>query len=140
MAEKAIIKYLSGKNLKLTPQRKLILEVFLNQGGHVSSEELYDIVKARNPGIGQATVYRTLKLFSEAGIAEEVRFGDGVSRYERKDSQNHHDHIICEKCFRQVEFSDPTIEDLQEKQARKHGFDLISHRMVLYGVCSDCRE
>ena len=133
-----LARYLSGKKLKLTPQRRLILQAFLDHGGHVSSEELYDIVKAQNPVIGQATVYRTMKLLTEAGIANEVRFGDGISRYERKDEQEHHDHLICEKCFRQVEFSDSTIEDLQERQARKHGFSLTSHRMVLYGVCSDC--
>ncbi len=135
-----LARYLSDRKLKLTPQRKIILNAFLDHGGHVSSEELYDIVKEQNPGIGQATVYRAMKLLAEAGIASEVRFGDGISRYELKDEQEHHDHIICEKCFRQVEFSDPTIEDLQMRQAEKHGFVLVSHRMILYGICSKCRS
>lgn len=139
MDEQLFVKYLSGKDLKLTSQRRLILQAFLDHGGHVSSEELYDIVKAGTPGIGQATVYRTLKLLAEAGLADEVSFGDGVSRYEQKRENEHHDHIICTKCFRQVEFIDPAIEDLQMKQARKQGFVLQSHRMVLYGICKDCK-
>jgi len=139
MDERLFIKYLSGKNLKLTSQRKLILHAFLEHGGHVSSEELYDIVKTDTPGIGQATVYRTLKLLVEAGIANEVSFGDGVSRYEHGDEEEHHDHLVCTICSRQVEFHDPAIEELQVKQARKQGFSLQSHRMVLYGICKDCR-
>jgi Fur family ferric uptake transcriptional regulator len=140
MDEQRFEKYLSSKNLKLTSQRKLILRVFLEHEGHVSSEELYDIVKVRTPGIGQATIYRTLKLLAKAGIAIEVSFGDGVSRYERRKENEHHDHIICTGCLKQVEFSDPAIEDLQMKQANKHGFLLQSHKMVMYGVCPDCRK
>ena len=139
MAEQKFIKYLAGKDLKLTSQRKLILQAFLDHGGHISSEEMYDVVKAVNPGIGQATVYRTLKLLADAVIANEVFFGDGVNRYERSGEDEHHDHLVCTKCSRQGEFHDPAIEDLQEKQALSHGFVLQSHRMVLYGVCRDCK-
>lgn len=139
MDEQLFIKYLSGKNLKLTSQRRLIFKAFLEHGGHVSSEELYDTVKTATPGIGQATVYRTLKLLADAGIANEVFFGDGISRYEHSREDEHHDHIVCTKCSRQVEFHDPAIEDLQVKQAQKKGFTLQSHRMVLYGVCRNCQ-
>lgn len=138
MSEQLFIKYLSGKNLKLTSQRRLILDAFMDHGGHVSSEELYDAVKAKEPGIGQATVYRTLKLLYDAGIANEVFFGDGVSRYEPNREDEHHDHIVCTECLKQVEFHDPAIEDLQIRQAENHGFTLQSHRMVLYGTCRDC--
>lgn len=131
--------YLADGGLKLTSQRERILQVFLNHGGHISAEELYDNVKKENPGIGQATVYRTLKLLAEAGIANEVSFGDGISRYEYRKEDEHHDHLICIKCSRQVEFHDPHIEDLQEKQAARNGFTLQSHKMVLYGVCKDCK-
>lgn len=139
MPDVLLRQYLSDKKLKLTPQRTIILEAFLEHGDHVSSEDLYDLVKSRNPAIGQATVYRTLKLFSEAGIADEVVFGDGVVRYERRDKNAHHDHIVCERCRQQLEFHDPVIEDLQAKQAEKHGFTLTSHRMVLFGICPDCK-
>lgn len=138
MSEQLFIKYLSGKNLKLTSQRRLILDAFMDHGGHVSSEELYDAVKAKEPGIGQATVYRTLKLLYDAGIANEVFFGDGISRYEPNREDEHHDHIVCTECLKQVEFHDPAIEDLQIRQAENHGFTLQSHRMVLYGTCRDC--
>ena len=138
MIERTFTEFLSARNLKLTSQRRLILDAFLAHGGHVSSEELYDAVKAKEPGIGQATVYRTLKLLSEAGIANEVFFGDGLSRYEPNREDEHHDHIVCTACLRQVEFHDPAIEDLQVRQAENHGFILQSHRMVLYGLCEDC--
>ena len=138
MAERIFTEFLSSRNMKLTSQRKLILDAFLGQSGHVSSEELYDAVKAKEPGIGQATVYRTMKLLSEAGIANEVYFGDGRNRYEPKREDEHHDHIICTMCSKHVEFHDPAIEDLQVKQAESNGFTLQSHKMVLYGICSDC--
>jgi Fur family ferric uptake transcriptional regulator len=139
MPDTLLRQYLSDKKLKLTPQRILILEAFLEHGDHVSSEELYDLVKSRNRAIGQATVYRTLKLLAEARIADEVVFGDGIVRYERRDRHAHHDHIVCERCHQQLEFHDPVIEDLQVRQAEKHGFTLTSHRMVLFGICPDCK-
>lgn len=123
----------------MTPQRRVILDAFLDVEGHLSGEELYNLIRERNPAIGQATVYRAVKLFAEAGIARKVDFGDGVARYEPRYGGSHHDHIVCEKCRRHVEFVDPEIEKLQEKQAAVHGFVLTSHRMVLYGVCPDCR-
>ncbi len=122
----------------MTPQRGAILDKFLEIEGHLSAEELYHIVRQTDPAIGQATVYRTINLLAEAGIAKRVDFGDGVARYEPRYGVSHHDHLVCEKCRRQVEFVDPDIEKLQEKQAGVHGFKLISHRMILYGICSDC--
>lgn len=134
-----LYEHLSDKGLKMTPQRRVILEAFLDVKGHLSAEELYDRIRQDNPAIGQATVYRAVKLLAEAGIARKVDFGDGVARYEPRYGISHHDHIVCEKCRRHVEFVDHEIEKLQEKQAAAHGFRLTSHRMVLYGVCPDCR-
>lgn len=131
--------YLAGRGLKLTSQRELILRAFINHGGHISAEELYDDVKKDNPGIGQATVYRTLKLLAEAGIANDVSFDEGITRYEHIGEDEHHDHLVCTRCSRRVEFNDPAIEELQVKQARKQGFLLDSHRMILYGICRDCK-
>jgi len=132
--------YLVKKNLKMTPQRRLIVDVFLREGGHLASEELYNIVKKEDKSIGQATVYRTLKLLSESGLAKEVQFGDGVTRYERKYGSSHHDHLICERCGKNVEVVDEEIERLQEEVAKKEGFVLTNHKMYLYGVCPDCRK
>ena len=133
-----LAEHLNKKRLKMTPQRGVILDRFLDVEGHLSAEELYHLVRQSDPAIGQATVYRTVKLLAEAGIAKTVDFGDGVARYEPRYGTSHHDHLVCKKCRRQVEFVDPEIEGLQEKQARIHGFNLISHRMVLFGICPDC--
>ncbi len=131
--------YAAQQRLKMTLQRRHILDVFLEQQGHVTSEELYEKVKSSYKTIGQATVYRTLKLLSGSGIAKEVDFGDGVTRYERQHGDDHHDHLICEECGKNVEVLDETIEKLQEKVAARHGFTLTRHKMYLYGLCPDCR-
>jgi len=131
--------YLAKSNLKMTPQRRLILDVFLRDDGHLASEDLYNMVKREDKSIGQATVYRTLKLLSESGLAKEVQFGDGVTRYEVKYGSEHHDHIICERCGKTLEVMDEDIELLQEKLAKAHGFQLTGHKMYLYGLCENCR-
>jgi Fur family ferric uptake transcriptional regulator len=102
--------FISRKRLKMTPQRLHILEVFLSSHGHLTAEELYRKVKEGNASIGQATVYRTVKLLADSGLAKEVEFGDGVVRYELKYGQSHHDHLICERCGRNVEVVDAAIE------------------------------
>ncbi|MDR3073642.1 MAG: transcriptional repressor [Deltaproteobacteria bacterium] len=132
--------YIAANGLKFTPQRRLIVAVFLRQDGHLSTEDLYDKVRKEDPSIGQATVYRTLKLFCESGLAKEVNFGDGMARYEKTIDAPHHDHLICIACGRQVEFMDNEIEALQEALAAKNGFLLTSHHMYLYGVCPACRK
>lgn len=123
-----------------TEQRRVVLEVFLNSlEDHYSSEELYMAVSKRDPGISQATVYRTVKLLAESGIAEPLDFGDGVTRYECRHNRNHHDHLICSICGKQLEVLDERIEELQEKLAKRNGFTLNRHKMILYGICPDCR-
>lgn len=131
--------HLAEKKLKLTPQRTLILEQFLKSEGHVSAEEVYDFVRKINPEIGQATVYRAMRLLCEAGIARELHLGDGVTRYETKHGHGHHDHLICDRCRKEIEFLDTEIEKLQERQALEHGFTLTGHRMILFGLCPDCQ-
>ncbi len=139
-AEKVIFKkYLIEKQLRDTPQRELILDVFLKREGHISAEQLYDIVKKRDPSVGQATVYRVLKLIVEAGLAREVDFGDGVMRYEHAYNHPHHDHLVCKGCGKTVEVMDAIIEELQKRVAETHGFELIDHEMYLYGYCEKCR-
>lgn len=131
--------FLSERGLRMTPQRKLILDVFLKAERHLSSEELYNLVKKKDRSVGQATVYRTLKLLSESGIAREVDFGEGMSRYEHEFGHEHHDHLICELCRQSIEVVDPRIEALQERLARKHGFEIRSHKLDIFGICSRCR-
>ena len=130
--------FLIKKNLRETPQRGLILDEFLKREEHTTAEELYDIAKKRDRTIGQATVYRVLKLLCEAGLAREVDFGDGVMRYEHLYRHQHHDHLVCRSCGRTVEVCDPVIEELQESLATSYGFVLQDHELYLYGQCAKC--
>lgn len=139
--EQAIfVDYLCRKNLRDTPQREMILAAFLNFEEHVTAEMLYDIVKKQDPSVGQATVYRMLKLLCEAGLSREVDFGDGVMRYEHSYNHPHHDHLICRTCGKTEEIVDTVIEELQKRLAERFGFELTDHEMYLYGICSTCRQ
>jgi len=132
--------YLINNNMRETPQRGMILDAFLKIEEHATAEQLYDIVKKRDSSIGQATVYRVLKLFCEAGLAREVDFGDCVKRYEHSYNHPHHDHLVCSGCGKMVEVMDSVIEELQKRVAESFGFELTDHRMYLYGLCPDCRK
>lgn len=132
--------YLRRKGLKMTEQRRQIIEAFFGTNGHVSVEELYLKAKEINASIGFSTVYRTLKLLKEAGFARQVDF-DQRAKFEKwlKDKK-HHDHLICAECGKIVEFLEPTIERMQDEIAKRFGFVLLSHRMELFGVCRSCRR
>jgi Fur family ferric uptake transcriptional regulator len=123
----------AAKGLRMTDQRRTIADVLDDARDHPDVEELYARAAARDPNISIATVYRTVKLFEEAGILERVDFGDGRARYEDADRE-HHDHLIDLTTGKVIEFVDPEIEALQEKIAQKLGFKLKGHRMELYGV------
>lgn len=130
--------YLRHQGLKNTGQRMTILETFLGSKSHYSTEELYLELRKNHPKIGYATVHRTLKLFAECGLATELNFGDGQTRYEPLNSEQHHDHLVCIECGAIIEFSEPRIEKLQEQVAARHDFKIKSHRHELYGLCSKC--
>ena len=131
--------YMTRHGLRSTEQRRVVTEEFFASDGHLSIEELLDQVRVKEPRIGYATVYRTLKLLKECGLAYERHFGDGVSRYEVAWDDEHHDHLICIDCGKIVEFEDEGIEKLQHDVAAKHGFTLVRHRLELYGMCPDCQ-
>ena len=132
--------FLKRKNLKYSDQRKTILETFTKSEKHVTTEELYLAVRKRNPAIGYTTVHRTLKLLCESGLAYESKFEDGVSRYELKYGNEHHDHLICTNCGTFIEVVDPRIEELQKKLAEKYEFNQKHHRLEIYGICKKCRD
>jgi len=132
--------HLRRQGLKSTAQRDDIAHVFFASRGHVSVEELYHQVKQVNAHIGYATVYRTMKLLTECGLAVERHFRDGEARYESITEGHHHDHLICERCGAIIEFTEPRIENLQTEVARRLGFRLTGHKMELYGVCRDCQR
>ncbi len=135
--------YVASNGLKFTRQRELIAEVFFRAGGHLTVEDLLDRVREEDPQVSLATVYRTMKLLTECGLAEAHRFGDRQVRYEPNEGDDeHHDHIICRDCGKIVEFFNPILEELQETIAAEHGFRLTEHRMELYADCvaPDCGE
>lgn len=135
---KALGAYLDQNQLKHTKQRELILDVFLEAKRHITSEDLYQAVREEHPNIGYTTVYRTMKLLVEAGLATERHFDDGITRYEIE--QDHHDHLVCLKCGSIEEFECELIEDTQLEIAARHDFQVLRHRHELYGHCRDCRE
>ncbi|MBI3247241.1 MAG: transcriptional repressor [Deltaproteobacteria bacterium] len=132
--------WIKEQGLKATSQREDIAQVFLAANRHISVEELYSEVRHVNPRVGYATVYRTMKLLIECGLAVERHFADGQARFEKVEEERHHDHIICERCGRIIEFVDPQIEQMQAKVARQYGFLATDHKMEIYGICQECRE
>ncbi|HIL01748.1 MAG TPA: transcriptional repressor [Myxococcales bacterium] len=135
--QKALARYLESHTLKQTKQREVILEAFLEAGGHLTGEDLYQLIREEYPRIGYTTVYRSLKLFVEAGLAEERRFDDGVARYEIE--HKHHDHLVCTACGKIFEFESAVIEQAQKEVADEIGFTISRHRHELYGHCANCR-
>ncbi len=129
--------FMSERGLRTTEQRRLIVNTFFDSEAHCTIDELLEYVRKRDPRVGYATVYRTMKMLSEGGIANELHFGDGATRYEIADEDGHHDHLICEECGHIIEFEEPLIEELQERIAQKFEFVVTHHRHELYGHCAD---
>ena len=127
------------KGLRITEQRKIIARVLSEAEDHPDVEALHERASAIDSGISIATVYRTVRLFEEAGILERHDFGDGRARYEAA-AEAHHDHLIDVETGRVIEFVDDDLETLQKKIAEKLGFRLVDHRMELYGVALDRKD
>ena len=132
--------HLKRARLKRTSQRDLILDVFLDTEGHVSSEDLYTIVKAKDQTVGFTTVYRTLKLLKECGLARELEFHDGRMLYEHEYKHTHHDHLICTECGALIEFYNEEIEKLQDQITRRYKFKPMRHSHRIFGICADCQR
>lgn len=128
--------FLSSRGMKITRQRELIAREFFSSRSHISAEELYRTVSQRDQGIGLVTVYRTLKLLSAAGLARERQFGDHLARYDREEP---HDHLICTKCGRIIEFRDEGLPRIHARIAARWGFTSKDHRLEVYGTCRECR-
>lgn len=133
---------LREKEFKVTPQRQVVLKVFMeNADQHLSAEDVYQIVKQKHPEIGLATVYRTLDLLAELEIVQKMNFGDGKSRYEINNQEmHHHHHLICLSCGHVTEFEDDLLDSLEEAIAKKSGFEIIDHQLKFYGYCIKCRR
>jgi Fur family ferric uptake transcriptional regulator len=138
--QEVFLNHIQKAGLKRTAQRDQILEVFLRTEKHLSSEDLYRLVQIEDPTIGQTTVYRTLKLLTEAGLAREVRFGDGRTHYEHNYKHQHHDHMICMECGEIIEFYSAELEAIQDAMAAKHRFEVKQHLLRILGICANCRR
>ncbi|WP_031513399.1 Fur family transcriptional regulator [Desulfofalx alkaliphila] len=134
---------LRSREYKLTPQRKLILKVLLeNRDQHLSAEDIFTLVKKKAPDVGLATVYRTLELFSENDIIRSVNFGDGKKRYEFGHHQegHHHHHAICLKCGQIIEINEDLLDELENQVINDHNFKITNHELKIFGYCCDCNK
>ena len=139
-AQDIFYKHLKKVGLKHTDQRDTILRTFLETRDHLSTDELHRLVKRKDPKIGFTTVYRTLKLLAEAGLASEVAFHDGVARFEHQYNRRNHHHMVCTECGGSVEFFSPEIGRIEQEIGRKHHYLTTRHTFQIYGVCEECRK
>jgi len=136
--EEVLSEYLSRTNMRETSQRKAILRAFMSAENHLTIDDLYRIVAEKYPSISYSTVYRTLKLFSECGLARKIKLIDGKARYEHKFNHKHHDHLVCVRCGKMIEVEAPKIEQLQDSLVKEHRFTPQWHRLEIFGLCSQC--
>ncbi len=139
-AQEIFYTHLKKVGLKHTDQRDTILRTFLETRDHLSTDELHRLVKRKDPKIGFTTVYRTLKLLADAGLASEVAFQDGVARFEHQYNRRNHHHMVCTECGGSVEFFSPEIGRIEQEIGRKHHYLTTRHTFQIYGVCEECRK
>ena len=132
--------YLRKNGLRMTHQRKTIVEGFLSADGHVSTDELYDLVKKKDKTLGYTTVFRTLKALKNCGLARETYLSDGRTRFEHLYHRPYHHHIVCQECNSTIEFSSPELEALQEQIVSKYHFKSLKHQLQIFGICKNCQQ
>ncbi len=133
-------KYLRQRGLRVTDQRRLILDLAWSTHEHFSAEDLYAWARKRDARASRATVYRTLALLVEGGFLAPLDGGKGQMLYEHILGHHHHDHMICLLCGRILEFRSPEIERFQEEEARRRGFQVVGHTLTLEGYCARCQR
>src|SRR4026207_1046761 len=138
--KETLLEHIQKAGLRRTGQRDLILEIFLRTEEHLTSEDLYFLVHREDQTVGHTTVYRTLKLLTEAGLAREVRFGDNKTYYEHHFNHEHHDHMICTECGKVLEFFSQQIEAMQDQMADNFAFLPTHHSLRIWGLCRDCQK
>jgi Fur family ferric uptake transcriptional regulator len=139
-AQEILHRHLKRVGLKQTAQRDTILRSFLETRDHLSTDELYRLVQKKDAGIGYTTVYRTLKLLAECGLASEVAFHDGIARYEHQYNRRSHHHMVCTECGSSVEFFSQEVDHLEQEIGRRHHYTTTRHTFQIYGVCENCRK
>ena len=131
--------YLRDHNLPVTAQRQAIAEVVLLSDRHLSAEEIEAELSSRGIAVGTATVYRTIDVLLRSGLVVERDFGEGFKRYETARGIPQHEHFLCTSCGRVTEFEDERLERITTLLAEEHGYARQRHRLVIYGVCRECR-
>src|ERR1700731_2496768 len=139
-AQAILHRHLKRVGLKQTAQRDTILRSFLETRDHLSTDELHRLVQKKDAGIGYTTVYRTLKLLAECGLASEVAFHDGIARYEHQYNRRSHHHMVCTECGSSVEFFSPGGGGVEQEIGKKYPYSPPRHTFQIYGVCEDCRK
>lgn len=132
--------YLKKNGLKDTAQREVILNHLLAAEKHMAPEEIYQALRRKDPRLGRATVFRTLKMLEACGLATKVTFADGRHKFEARKGRAHHDHMICVECGAVLEFVSDSIERTQEQVARRNDFKILWHRHEIFGRCRDCEN
>jgi Fur family ferric uptake transcriptional regulator len=140
MQIESFVKYLGTRKLKFTPERKTILQEMFRSPGHLEVEDLLYSLRRKKKLTSRATVYRTLELLVDSGIARKVDLGHGHSHYELVVNHPHHEHMICLACGKVIEFSDKTMERSLNKLCKKSEFEHTSHRFEIFGYCGKCRK
>jgi Fur family ferric uptake transcriptional regulator len=132
-------RYLRDRNLPVTQQREAVAAAVFFADAHLSVGDIEHVLQERQAAIGKATVYRTLGLLATAGLVREHDFGEGFKRYEPLLAKSHHEHLICVRCGKVVEFSSERLERMKALIAEEHGFQHHHHRLEIYGVCRECQ-
>lgn len=132
--------YLKRNGLKMTRQRETVVESFLKTDGHISTDELFDLVKKKDKTLGYTTVFRTLKALKDCGLARETHYSDNRTRFEHLYNYPHHHHIVCKECNSTIEFLSPELEQLQEQIVSKYRFKSLQHQLQISGICENCQK
>lgn len=138
--EERLRDYLRERNLRMTPERRWVLQGVLSREGHFDAEELLQFLHRRHMPVSRATLYRTLDHLTASGLVKRHRFGQGHALFEHIYGRQHHDHLVCDRCGAVIEFVNDEIERLQELVCSEHDFLSTNHVMQIFGVCARCRE
>ncbi len=129
---------LISRGYRLTPQRMMVVEALHGVDGHISAEEIFQKVKAKYPYANISTIYRTLELLKELGLAAEIDIGDGIVRYHAKEDSRHH-HLVCNKCGRITQLPESDLHSLEKSLLNNHGFKADMSHLAIFGLCQKCR-
>src|SRR5262245_25995885 len=138
--EERLREYLRSRNLRMTPERRWVLQGVLSREGHFDAEELLAFLHRRHMPVSRATLYRTLDHLTASGLVKKHQFGKGHALFEHIYGRQHHDHLVCDRCGAVIEFVNDDIERLQDEVCLAHGFNATNHVMQIFGICAACQK